>query len=52
MAIDDLVIETPSLQVPHPHLHERDFFILPLQQLAPGWRHPVTGLTPAQMLEK
>ena len=52
MAIDDLVIDTPSLQVPHPHLHERDFFILPLQQLAPGWRHPVTGLTLAQMLEK
>jgi 2-amino-4-hydroxy-6-hydroxymethyldihydropteridine diphosphokinase len=52
MAIDDLVIDTPSLQVPHPHLHERDFFIVPLQQLAPGWRHPVTGLTPAQMLEK
>ena len=52
MAIDDLVIDTPSLQVPHPHLHERDFFILPLQQLAPGWRHPVTGLNLAQMLEK
>jgi len=52
MAIDDLVIDTPSLQVPHPHLHERDFFIVPLQQLAPGWRHPVTGLNPAQMLEK
>jgi 2-amino-4-hydroxy-6-hydroxymethyldihydropteridine diphosphokinase len=52
MAIDDLVIDTPTLQVPHPHLPERDFFLIPLQQLAPDWRHPVTGLTAAQMLEK
>ena len=51
MAIDDLVIDTPTLQVPHPHLPERDFFLVPLQQLAPDWRHPVTGLTAAQMLE-
>ena len=52
MAIDDLVIDTPTLQVPHPHLPERDFFLIPLQQLAPDWHHPVTGLTPAQMLKK
>ena len=50
MAIGDLVIDTPELQVPHLHLHERDFFLLPLMDLAPSWRHPVTGLTAAQML--
>lgn len=51
VAIDDLVIDTPTLQVPHPHLPERDFFLRPMMQLAPDWRHPVTGLTAAQMLE-
>ena len=51
VAIDDLVIDTPTLQVPHPHLAERDFFLKPMMQLAPDWRHPVTGLTAAQMLE-
>ena len=51
MAIDDLVIDTPTLQVPHPHLPERDFFLKPMMQLAPDWRHPVTGLTAGQMLE-
>lgn len=50
MAIDDLVIDTPTLQVPHPHLQERDFFLRPMMQLAPDWRHPVTGLTAEQML--
>ena len=38
MAIDDndgnpITIHTPTLQVPHPHLHERTFFIEPYKQL-------------------
>ena len=51
VAIDDMVINTDTLQVPHPHLPERDFFLKPMIQLAPDWRHPVTGLTASQMLE-
>ncbi len=51
VAIDDRVINTPSLQVPHPHLAERDFFLRPMMELAPNWVHPVMGLTAAQMLE-
>ena len=50
MAIDDMVIDTATLQVPHPHLAERDFFLQPMMQLAPDWRHPVTGLTAGEML--
>ena len=52
MAIDDMVIDSPSLQVPHPHLPERDFFLRPMMELAPDWQHPVTGLTASEMLEK
>ena len=33
--------ETPVL--PHPRLHERAFVILPLVEIAPDWRHPVSG---------
>ena len=51
VAIDDMVINTATLQVPHPHLPERDFFLKPMIQLAPDWRHPVIGLTASQMLE-
>ena len=29
---------------------ERDFVLVPMEELAPGWTHPVTGLTPTEML--
>jgi 2-amino-4-hydroxy-6-hydroxymethyldihydropteridine diphosphokinase len=31
--------------LPHPRMAERPFVLLPLQEIAPGWRHPVTGRT-------
>jgi 2-amino-4-hydroxy-6-hydroxymethyldihydropteridine diphosphokinase len=31
----DSVIDEPGLQVPHPHLHERAFALLPLAEIAP-----------------
>lgn len=52
VAIDREVIDTETLKVPHPHLAERDFFLVPLEELAPGWTHPLTGLTPAGMIEE
>jgi len=31
--IDDLVIDTPELTIPHPRMHQRDFVMKPLQEL-------------------
>lgn len=36
-------IDTPSLQVPHPRLHERLFALEPLAEIAPKYLHPVIG---------
>ena len=38
---DDRIIDSPGLQIPHPHLHERDFVLMPLTEIAPEKVHPV-----------
>jgi 2-amino-4-hydroxy-6-hydroxymethyldihydropteridine diphosphokinase len=41
LLFDDLVINTETLTVPHPHLHERNFVLIPLMEIAPEIIHPV-----------
>jgi 2-amino-4-hydroxy-6-hydroxymethyldihydropteridine diphosphokinase len=36
--------EGGDLILPHPRLQERLFVLLPLQEIAPEWRHPVSGV--------
>ena len=38
------------LALPHPRLAERSFVLAPIDEIAPQWCHPETGLTAAQML--
>ena len=40
----DSVIDEPGLHVPHPHLHERAFALLPLVEIAPDLVIPGRGL--------
>jgi 2-amino-4-hydroxy-6-hydroxymethyldihydropteridine diphosphokinase len=34
-----------AVVVPHPRAHQRLFVMGPLAQIAPDWRHPVSGRT-------
>lgn len=45
LALGDTVIEgrPGGVVLPHPRLHLRAFVLLPLAEVAPGWRHPVSG---------
>ncbi len=40
----------PVAILPHPRMAERGFVLKPLAELAPGWRHPVTGAAIADLI--
>jgi 2-amino-4-hydroxy-6-hydroxymethyldihydropteridine diphosphokinase len=44
------VIATAELEVPHPRMAQRRFVLEPLAEIAPDFRHPVTGKTGKEML--
>ena len=41
-----------DLILPHPRLHERAFVLVPLADVAPDWRHPLTGDSIGGMLSR
>ena len=41
---------TPPPELPHPRLAGRAFVLLPLAEVAPEWRHPVTGIAVAALI--
>lgn len=52
LAYDDAVLATPQLQIPHPLMLVRDFVMVPLAEIAPHWRHPITCELAAGCLER
>lgn len=43
LALGSRVVLEPELRLPHPELERRAFVLAPLVEVAPDWRHPLSG---------
>lgn len=44
-------VETKRLTIPHPHLHRRNFVLVPMLEIAPDLAHPVFNKTIEELYE-
>ena len=47
---DDAIIDVDILKIPHPKLYDRNFVLVPLNQIAPNFKCPVTNKNISELL--
>jgi 2-amino-4-hydroxy-6-hydroxymethyldihydropteridine diphosphokinase len=52
IAVDDIVVNTPTLTIPHPLMHKREFVLAPMAELAPQWIHPTLHKSVAELINE
>lgn len=48
----DAIVSESGLEIPHPRLAEREFVLVPLNEIAPDARDPQSGASVKELLEK
>jgi 2-amino-4-hydroxy-6-hydroxymethyldihydropteridine diphosphokinase len=49
---DSLVVETPTLTIPHPRMHRRRFVLVPMAEISPDGRHPLLNQSISSLLAR
>lgn len=52
LAVDERVIQSPTLTLPHPEIENRDFVLTPLARLNPCFTHPISGSSAKDLLNQ
>ncbi|KHE91263.1 MAG: 2-amino-4-hydroxy-6-hydroxymethyldihydropteridine diphosphokinase [Candidatus Scalindua rubra] len=48
----DRIVNDSNLKIPHERMHERVFVLEPLYEISPDIKHPVSGISISELLEK
>jgi len=49
---DELILQSPTLVVPHPLMQKRIFVLQPLSEIAPGLIHPILNKTVTELYQE
>ena len=46
------IVDEHNLKIPHERMHERAFVLAPLCEISPDIKHPISGISISELLEK
>jgi 2-amino-4-hydroxy-6-hydroxymethyldihydropteridine diphosphokinase len=52
LLFDDIILNEDNLTIPHPLMHERDFVLRPLSEIAPDIHHPLLKLSIRELMQQ
>ncbi len=52
LLFDDMVLKEDELEIPHPLMHERDFVLRPLCEIAPDKIHPLLKMRICDLMQR